>query len=90
MRLLYYYHEFIKLNNIIYVNYFYWLYNEIFKFNVFGLCIKVRKNFSNLPAFLIFYKCKGVKINQLYFINSPFVYLYKKKLTNIKKKIYLI
>jgi len=83
----------IKKKYLVNIKYYYWLYYKIYKRDNIGLCIKkVNKIFINMESFILYFKYKDLKLNQLYFNNSPYNYLLKYKYNkNIKlKKIYII
>lgn len=69
------------------LNYFYWFYKTEYKHIVEGIYIKKKKSFSINSFFLISY-FKTVKVYQVFFINSPFLFFIqrtKNKLKALKK-----
>ena len=87
-----YYKSFIIKTNLIYINYFYWYLGTIYTRSVEGLCVKYNLKHNNImQSFILYYKYKNVKINQLYFINSPFNLFLKCKLARFRNyKLYIL
>lgn len=83
-----------KLNNNISIElkYFYWLYKNVYIRNIKGLIINFnKKQYLNMESFLLYYRYKNIRLNQLYFVTSPFNLFLKYKISNIKKyKLYIL
>jgi hypothetical protein len=76
---------FILTERDIKLKYFFWLNNESFFYINKGFCIKVvRKKYYHMNNFLLYYFLKNMKINQLFFNSSPFIFFLQK--AKIKKK----
>lgn len=72
-KLSYKYKFLIRKNDYLTIKYFYWLYRSSYERKTAGICIKrCKKLFNNMEHFILYFKYKNVKINQLYFNNSPF------------------
>jgi len=86
------YKYFFKFNDYIYFSYFYWLYQAEYKFSMDGLCIKYKVGQNNMLSFVLYNNIKNIKLNQLFFLNNPFIFFFKRKNVRIKKKkvIYIL
>ena len=50
----------LKKNDEIKLDYFYWLYKEIYQFKILGICIKnYKKLFYNMSSFVLFISIKN-------------------------------
>jgi len=73
--------------NLLSLNYFYWFYKTEYKHTVECIYIKKKKSFSVNSFFLISY-FRTVKVYQVFFINSPFLFFIhrtKNKFKALKK-----
>ena len=87
----YFYKLFIKLNFLFDITFFYWIYRKPYDRTVQGLSIKVKKNFnSNMESFLLYYKYKNIRVNQIFFKNSPFNLLIRRKRSKSYTKLYIL
>lgn len=86
------YRFFININNELSLKYFFWLNSEIFLYENNGFCIKKKKNFFfHMDSFVLFNFLRNMKINQLFFTNSPFIFFIKKKYSDKKnKRVFLL
>lgn len=75
--------------NSLSLHYFYWFYKTEYKHSINGIFIKKKKSFSLNSFFLISY-FKTIKVYQVYFINSPFLFFIHKTKNKFKalKKIF--
>ena len=75
--------------NLLSLNYFYWFYKTEYKHSVDGIYIKKKKSFSINSFFLISY-FRTVKVYQVFFINSPFLFFIHKTKNKFKalKKVF--
>jgi hypothetical protein len=75
--------------NLLSLHYFYWFYKTEYKHIVEGVYVKKKKSFSINSFFLISY-FKSIKVYQVFFINSPFLFFIHKTKNNFKalKKIF--
>lgn len=75
--------------NLLSINYFYWFYKTEYKHNVDGIYIKKKTSFSINSFFLISY-FRNVKVYQVFFINSPFLFFIHKTKNRFKalKKVF--
>lgn len=71
------------------INYFYWFYRTEYKHSIDGFYYKKKNSFSVNTFFLLSYY-KTVKVYQIFFINSPFLFFIKKIRRKFKalKKIF--
>lgn len=73
--------------NLLALNYFYWFYKTEYKHTITGTFLKKKTSFSIKSFFLISY-FRYVKVYQVFFINSPFLFFIhrtKNKLKAFKK-----
>jgi hypothetical protein len=87
----YFYKLLIKLNYLFDITFFYWIYRKPYNRTVQGLSIKVKKNFyTNMESFLLYYKYKNIRVNQIFFKNSPFNLIIRKKKSKSYTKLYIL
>ena len=85
------YKYFLNKNDFISLNYFYWLYQAEYNFLIDGYCLKFFYGNNFMSSFILFNNIKNIKINQIFFLNNPFIFFLKKKIIlKNKKKIYII
>lgn len=86
------YRSFIGSKNDIFIKYFFWLNNELLIYKNEGFCIKKNKKKSfHMDSFILYYYLKNMKINQLFFTSTPFIFFLKRKYSEKKnKKIFLL
>jgi hypothetical protein len=73
--------------NLLSLHYFYWFYKTEYKHTVDGIYIKKKTSLSIKSFFLISY-FRSVKVYQVFFINSPFLFFIhrtKNKFKSLKK-----
>lgn len=73
--------------NLLSLHYFYWFYKTEYKHTLDGIYLKKRTSLSIKSFFLISY-FRSVKVYQVFFINSPFLFFIhrtKNKLKSLKK-----
>lgn len=86
-KLLFNYKDAFSNENLLSLNYFYWFYKTEYKHTVEGIYIKKKTSLSIKSFFLISY-FKSVKVYQVFFINSPFLFFIhrtKNRLKSLKK-----
>ena len=85
------YKVFLNKDDFISFNYFSWLYKNIYNYNVQGYCLKVYYGNNRMYSFMLYNNIKNVKINQLFFLNDPYIFFMKKRINVMKnkKKIFL-
>jgi len=71
--------------DVVFLDYFYWFYRTEYKHTIKGFFYKKKNAFSVNTFFLLSY-FKTIKVYQIFFINSPFLFFIKK----IKKKFKII
>lgn len=83
------YKNFINRKDFIYFNYFYWLYKEEYKYSIDGYCMKFSFKYNLMSNILLYSNIKNIKINQIIFLNNPFIFFLKKKKRIFEKKRYI-
>ena len=75
--------------NLLTLHYFYWFYKTEYKHTLDGIYIKKRTGLSIKSFFLISY-FRSVKVFQVFFINSPFLFFINKTKNKFKalKKVF--
>jgi len=73
------YKNFINRKDFLYFNYFYWLYKEEYKYPMEGYCMKFFFKKNIMSSFILYSNIKNIKINQIIFLNNPFIFFLKKK-----------
>ena len=87
----YFYKIIIKRNYLFDITFFYWIYRKPYDRTVQGLSIRVKRNFyTNMESFLLYYKYKNIRVNQIFFKNSPFNLLIKRKKSKSFTKLYIL
>lgn len=88
-KLLLNYKKFFNNEDLLTINYFYWFYRTEYKHEINGFFYKKKNSFSVNTFFLLSY-FKTIKVYQIFFINSPFLFFIKKIRKNFKalKKIF--
>lgn len=83
------YKNFFFNEDLLSINYFYWFYKTEYKHVIDGFYYKKKNSFSVNTFFLLSY-FRTVKVYQIYFINSPFLFFIKKISRKFKalKKIF--
>ncbi len=80
------YKNFINRKDFLYFNYFYWLYKEEYKYPMEGYCMKFFFKKNIMSSFILYSNIKNIKINQIIFLNNPFIFFLKKKKMKFQKK----
>ena len=86
------YKYFINVNDFLFFNYFYWLYQNEYSFSMEGQCKKFFFCNNLMPSFFLYNNIKNIEVNQIFFLNNPFIFFLRKKniILKRKKKIYIL
>lgn len=86
------YRFFINVNYELTLSYFFWLNTECLSYTTNGFCIKKNtKTGFHMDSFVVYLYLRNMKVNQLFFTNSPFLFfLKKKKVAKLLKRIFLL
>lgn len=88
-KLLLKYKDAFSNENLLSLNYFYWFYKTEYKHSIDGIYLKKRTSLSIRSFFLISY-FRTVKVYQIFFINSPFLFFIHRTKNKFKamKKVF--